>query len=294
MSTSKFGEVEGKDWLKYSKSWKAYKPGARSNATLQHPAKFPEELCRDTIAFFTKPGEAVFDPFMGTGTAPMIAESMGRIGVGVELDPKWWEQVKCTWKICADTRSVVERFLDYPAFANLVLTSPPYWDMLSKSRGNSRSQSKNREKDGLPITYGVESDLVSLPYWEFVAELGRTLAKTMCTLVPTGHMVVVLQNFMDKEEGYCTLAWDLVSQMRCYEGIEFVGEKLWLQEDKQLGIWGFPSRLVINIHHHYLLIFRWAKGQDGEAGPTSGDQVRRASWVRGVPTSGRGSRKGSG
>ena len=35
----------------------------------------------------------------------------------------------------------------------------------------------------------------------------------------------------------------------------FVGEQLWLQDNKQLGIWGYPSAFVSNIHHHYCLIF---------------------------------------
>ena len=39
----------------------------------------------------------------------------------------------------------------------------------------------------------------------------------------------------------------------------FKGEKIWCQDNKKLGIWGYPSEFVSNVHHHYCLIFKKPK-----------------------------------
>jgi hypothetical protein len=38
----------------------------------------------------------------------------------------------------------------------------------------------------------------------------------------------------------------------------FQGERIWCQNTKPLGIWGYPKIFVPNYHHHYCLIFRKA------------------------------------
>lgn len=52
---------------------------------VNHQAPFPEELPRRCIALTTNPGDAVLDPFLGSGTTMRVAEQMGREGWGVEL-----------------------------------------------------------------------------------------------------------------------------------------------------------------------------------------------------------------
>jgi hypothetical protein len=39
-------------------------------------------------------------------------------------------------------------------------------------------------------------------------------------------------------------------------GLSFQGERIWCQDSKKLGIWGYPTVFVPNYHHHYCLIFR--------------------------------------
>lgn len=58
-------------------------PPESSGAKGQAP--FPEELPRRCIACSTVPGMTVADPFAGSGTTPRVAESMGRVGVGLDL-----------------------------------------------------------------------------------------------------------------------------------------------------------------------------------------------------------------
>ena len=51
-----------------------------------HPAAFPIELPRRAIKSTTEPGDAVLDPFMGTGTTAVAAIQNNRDYVGFELD----------------------------------------------------------------------------------------------------------------------------------------------------------------------------------------------------------------
>jgi hypothetical protein len=50
-------------------------------------ASFPAALSHAFIARYSRPGDVVFDPFSGRGTAPLQATSEGRIGVGNDLNP---------------------------------------------------------------------------------------------------------------------------------------------------------------------------------------------------------------
>lgn len=51
----------------------------------KHTATFPTELARRCVVAGSDPGDVVLDPFAGTGTAVCVADHLGRVGVGVEL-----------------------------------------------------------------------------------------------------------------------------------------------------------------------------------------------------------------
>ncbi len=54
-----------------------------------HPAPFPVELPRRLIDLYTFEGDAVLDPFLGSGSTAVAAERTGRRGVGFDLDPEY-------------------------------------------------------------------------------------------------------------------------------------------------------------------------------------------------------------
>jgi DNA modification methylase len=51
----------------------------------EHFAIFPEELVKKAILFATKEGDLILDPFCGRGTTGIVAVSLGRRFVGIEL-----------------------------------------------------------------------------------------------------------------------------------------------------------------------------------------------------------------
>ena len=64
---------------------------AYSNKTIAgHPAPFPEDLALDHIISWSNPGDTVFDPLMGSGTAGVAAAYTGRKFIGIERDDKYF------------------------------------------------------------------------------------------------------------------------------------------------------------------------------------------------------------
>ncbi len=59
-----------------------------------HSAAFPEGLPEWFIRLFTRPGDTVLDPFMGSGTTNKVAQRMHRNSIGIEIQPSYYERVK--------------------------------------------------------------------------------------------------------------------------------------------------------------------------------------------------------
>lgn len=66
-----------------------------------HPCQFPEDLVARIILSTTKIDDLVVDPFMGTGTVPVVAKNLGRRYFGVEIDSSYYEvaqrRISCTF-----------------------------------------------------------------------------------------------------------------------------------------------------------------------------------------------------
>lgn len=56
-----------------------------------HSAAFPDELPEWFIKLFTEEGDIVLDPFMGSGTTVVVANKMGRIGMGIEILEEYYK-----------------------------------------------------------------------------------------------------------------------------------------------------------------------------------------------------------
>jgi site-specific DNA-methyltransferase (adenine-specific) len=57
----------------------------------EHPVAFPEDIPARCIAATTKPGNVVFDPFMGGGTTGVAAIRAGRMFIGVEIHEPYFD-----------------------------------------------------------------------------------------------------------------------------------------------------------------------------------------------------------
>ena len=57
----------------------------------EHPTEKPLPLMMEIISDFTRPGEAVCDPFMGSGTTGVACANLGRPFIGIEQDARWFD-----------------------------------------------------------------------------------------------------------------------------------------------------------------------------------------------------------
>jgi DNA modification methylase len=69
-----------------------------------HSAVFPEDLPEWFIKLFTKKGDCVLDPFMGSGTTVFVAQRLERNTVGIEILPEYFKVVQQSLKPVVETR----------------------------------------------------------------------------------------------------------------------------------------------------------------------------------------------
>lgn len=112
---------------------------------------FPMALPARLIECFTRQGMTVLDPFLGVGSTLLAAKRMGRHGIGIELNPdyariaeqrvntltleqEWDDQpLSVTSQIHVADANDVDQLVP-PESVDLVVTSPPYWDILLEKR----------------------------------------------------------------------------------------------------------------------------------------------------------------
>ena len=63
-----------------------------------HPAQEPVLLYEIPIRNHTKPGEALYDPFLGSGTTLVAAERHARVCLGMEIDPVYCDAILARWE----------------------------------------------------------------------------------------------------------------------------------------------------------------------------------------------------
>lgn len=63
-----------------------------------HPTQKPALPFETPIANHLRPGEAVYEPFSGSGTCLIAAEQLGRRCYAMEIDPKYVQVAKERWE----------------------------------------------------------------------------------------------------------------------------------------------------------------------------------------------------
>ncbi len=264
---NKLNDLDPKTWLKFQKSWFIHNPPPRKQNVLVHPAKFPETMAQEFIEFFTKSGETVLDPMVGTGSTLVAALRSGRNSYGIELNPKYAE-------IARQAVSAERRLLG-PSIENLksdiltgdashaaafqlplidyLLTSPPYWDMLHAK--GAKTQKKRRNSTELDVIYSDDpNDLGNLPdYEEFLARLVAIYQGLKPCLREKAYLTIIVKNIKKGGRIY-PLAWDLGRELGKVYSLK--DEKIWLQDNQRLAPYGLGSAWVSNTFHHYCLQFR--------------------------------------
>ena len=79
------------------------------DAETVHGTQKPVECMRRPIVNNSSPGQAVYDPFIGSGTTLIAAETTGRVCHGIELDPVYVDVVVERWQRFTGEAPVLDR-----------------------------------------------------------------------------------------------------------------------------------------------------------------------------------------
>jgi len=267
---NRLNDLTAKEWIPETVSvWIQRGLGQRHpHAQIErlHPAPFSFQDVARLIRFFTKSSELVLDPFVGVGSTLKAAALEGRRGIGIELNPKYARLARRRLKeelngdlwtcheqkvIRGDARSVIPT-LDANS-VKLVVTSPPYWNILHKQDHKAKQE---RLAHGLDTKYSDDpSDLGNIgTYVEFLKSVADTLALARRVLMDGGHMCIIVGDFRHKSK-YFMLHADIAREMEA-RGFTLGGVKVLYQNHKRVFPYGFPYSYVPNLHHQYIIILR--------------------------------------
>jgi DNA methylase len=82
--------------------------GNREEEATGHGTQKPEELMQRAILNSSRPVEAVYDPFLGSGTTLAAAENNGRVCFGIDLDPTYVDHAVVRWQKLTGKRAVLD------------------------------------------------------------------------------------------------------------------------------------------------------------------------------------------
>ena len=173
--------------------------------------RLSEDVIERYITCFTEAGDLIFDPFAGFGTTLIVAERLGRIGMGCEI-LKDRAQDANSLLTQGHVRVGDIRAIDLSdVCANLILSSPPYMN-----RGDRED----------PLT-GYRKPVRA--YERYVTELASIYIRMGALLAADGKLVIQLQNLRN-QQGATPLAFDLYCAIG--QGLVFVGEEVttWNEE----------------------------------------------------------------
>lgn len=264
---NRLNELVGKEWIKFTKSWFVHNPPPRGSKIL-HPASFPESLAGEFIRFFTKKGQWVLDPFLGTGSTLLAAQENLRNGVGIEVYPEYAELAKKRLRqehqrskvreivLVGNSRRIVNIFREnnLPPM-DFCITSPPYWNQLKRNY----IRQKERNEKGLGTVYGDKpEDIGNIDdYKEFIIEQKHIFDSVYEVIKDYGYLVVITNNVF-----FAGRVWPLAfdTALSLSEKWVMKDEKIWCQDDKTLLPLGIYNAWVGNRAHQYCLVFRKEPG----------------------------------
>jgi ParB-like chromosome segregation protein Spo0J len=81
---------------------------AAENEATGHSTQKPVEVMRRPILNHTRPGQSCYDPFLGSGSTLIAAESTGRICFAIEIDPRYVDLAVMRWQRFAGQKAVLD------------------------------------------------------------------------------------------------------------------------------------------------------------------------------------------
>lgn len=257
--------LDGKRWIQNSISvWSDIRKTA-DEARLKHPAMFPGMLVERLIETFLPPeGTVVLDPFAGSGSTVVTAAVMGKRGLGLELSPEYValaierlqdvvggdgkkSRRRKSQIIHASAHDLCEHV--EKRSVDLCITSPPYWDILTRKRTADFKTVRNYgDHDG---DLGLITD-----YETFLDSLVGVFRGVFDVLKPGAFCCVIVMD-LRKKNRFFPFHSDLATRL---QEIGFLYDDLiiWNRQSEynNLRPLGYPSVFRVNKVHEFILLMQ--------------------------------------
>ena len=256
----RLNDLDGKTWTRYSISiWDIVKTPEENK--LRHPAMFPVELCKRLIKIYTREGDTVLDPFMGSGSTVIAAKELGRKGVGLDINPEFVKLAKSR----LSQQQLLEEHLPEPKIhcldaakllevvsresVDLVITSPPYWNIHQRKRTADYKESRPYSE--------LDSDLGNIDDYQRFMDSLTSIFSQVHTALKAGKRCVVIVMDIRVGSNFIPFHMDIVRKL---EEVGFILEDIVIwdrrKEYSNLRPLGYPYSFIVNKIHEYILIFR--------------------------------------
>jgi len=262
---TRMNNLDGKQWLQHSFTiWRDIRKTSEETK-LKHPAMFPQSLVEKLIDIYTKdPGEVVLDPFLGSGSTILAAMNKGKKGIGIDLSQDYIDlsqaRIQQFQTHLIDTApAIIEPLIIQddaknlgkyvaPESVDLVVTSPPYWDILNMKRTVDTKAIRNYSDH--------ETDIGNInDYEQFMTALKDIYTEVYKALKPNKRCICVVMDIRKKDKFYPFH----IDQTKIMQEIGFEIEEfaIWdrQHEYNNMKTLGYPWVFRFNKVHEYICIY---------------------------------------
>jgi DNA modification methylase len=272
-------DLSGKEWTQLSRSVVTYGGGIADKRKM-HGAAFPIELVEHYLKIYTRVGDTVLDPFMGVGTTADACTLLNRNCIGFELNPEYYNlAISGIDAVDAKDREIHDVNIDIynesclsmedyvtPGSVDLVITSPPYGDLLHKVADKFAGYTYekniyNGQARELAKPYSENEDDFGNASWEVYQEkIGELMDNLYTVTTEGGFNVWVVRDYRDVENHipYVNLHSKII-ELAAKSGWILIDLVIWDQSaQRKLVKLGGPKsrRFYFNIGHSFIIVFR--------------------------------------
>lgn len=268
-----FNGLSAKEWAALSKNVWNDLSSPRKKHHLTHGATFSQKLADRVIKMYSKKGDLIFDPFLGTGTTLLSAKSLDRKGIGIELTKKFFkiaEEEIMTDDLLQNEKQLIykddcrnlEKYLEDDSI-QLTFTSPPYADFIHKTiedrkKVHKKSAIVNDNNSKSKPYSNLKNDFGNLSYKNFLEESKLIMEKIYKKTKKNGYNIWVVKDYRNTK--------DKVPYIPFHSDLAKVGEEagfknhdliIWDQNaQRSLILLGYPSVFYTNQNSSFLVVLK--------------------------------------
>ena len=257
-------ELDGKHWIKNSISiWSDISKDGEEQK-VGHPAMFPWRLIAKLIETFTHHEQSyVLDPFVGTGSTLIACQKLGKSGIGIDISKQYIKIAKDRLDglptQIVKGKVLKQKLIEGSAVdvlnkmrsdtIDFVVTSPPYWNILTQKRSADMKQIRDY--------LNVDGNLGHIDCYEaYIKALQNIFFKIYKVMKNKSYCIL---NVMDIRKKHCFFPLH-ADVLFAFQKIGFILDDIIIwdrrKEYNNLRPLGYPYVFRINKVHEFLLIFK--------------------------------------